>query len=204
MKDIDIDLYSLPLAFPTTTKTAFHHNTLPHETSQYPHFGVGFALDPRKSDQGPRSPHPSNPAIKDQVLNESEALQSVTAQLDRIELRGASGASKEDVQRLEMSCASKANVESLEIRVQRLEKAHRLPESNQISAGHEEVVMKMAEPLSIQSEEPNNTDYTKNSTLSEHLAAIQGQYDSVCAKRDEAGQRADGCKLRRYFNKQRD
>ena len=82
------------------------------------------------------------------IEDENKALQSVMAQLDRIELRGASGASKEDVQRLEMSCASKANVERLEIRVQRLEKAHRLPGSNQMSDSHEEVVMKMVNKAS--------------------------------------------------------
>lgn len=137
-----------------------------------------FAFNPShqsNQDQGPLSPrtssdvnmHTGRRQSKDKgpAINESQALQSLTAQLDRIELRG---------QRLEISCASKANVESLEIRVQHLEKAAGLPESDQMLGSHDEAVTKI------------------NSTLSEHLAAIQEQYDFVCVQRDEAGRRADG------------
>lgn len=164
-------MYPPPLKFPTTTKAAFH-DALPHE-DQFQQFGIDFAFNPTKSnqsirDQESRSPRTASAsdinmhesyadaesnhwqskgkrsAIQNQAINESHALQSVIAQLNRIELRGASGASKEDVQRLETSCASKANVESLEIRVQHLEKAiHRLPGSDQMPESHEEIIMKM-------------------------------------------------------------
>ena len=170
-------MYPPPLKFPTTIKAAFH-NALPHEGSQSQQFGVDFAFNPTKSnqsirDQESRSPRTASAsdinmhesyadaessAIQDQATNESHALQSVIAQLDRIELRGASGASKEDVQRLEMSCASKANVESLEIRVQHLERAiHRLPRSDQMPDNHEEIVTKMVKPLPSYSNLPIQT-----------------------------------------------
>lgn len=91
----DIDLLPTPLQFPTSQ---------PQQASDFA--------------SNPQFPITTSPTTYHTQFHES--LISVIAQLDRIELRGAS---KEDVQRLEITCASKASLESLETRVQHLERA---------------------------------------------------------------------------------
>lgn len=135
-------------------------------------FEADFTCNPTMSNQNNRDQGPRSPVIKNQAIIENQALQSLITQLNRIELREASGTSREDIQRLEMSCASKANVKNLETRVQHLEKSiHRLPADQIPNNQNIQVIMKM---------------------LLKHLATIQGKYKLVYTQRDEAKRRADG------------